>query len=83
MMLEDTSFLGKIAASSTTGSPPRPRCSHVVDEYVGAFSRMSDGYLRERATDVRDIGHRLLRNLLGVAEERARCRKRASWSPRS
>lgn len=30
-----------------------------------AFSRIEDGYLRERRTDVDDVGDRLLRNLLG------------------
>src|SRR5947199_6852312 len=29
---------------------------------------MSDGYLRDRAVDVKDVALRILRNLLGVAE---------------
>src|SRR4029079_7456527 len=32
------------------------------------FTAMSDEYLRERAADVRDVGLRLLRNLLGIDE---------------
>ena len=72
MMLEDESFLGKIEASSTTGSPPRPRSSSSSTSTSAPSRRMSDGYLRERAADVKDIGQRLLRNLLGVAERSAR-----------
>ncbi|MGH7821289.1 MAG: phosphoenolpyruvate-utilizing N-terminal domain-containing protein, partial [Candidatus Binatia bacterium] len=68
MMLEDKSFLEKIHAFIDEGFAAETALQLTVDEYVGAFSRMTDRYMRERATDVRDIGHRLLRNLLGVEE---------------
>ncbi len=44
--------------------------SEVLEELAGALSRSSDSYLRGRASDVRDVGKRVLRNLLGK-EERA------------
>lgn len=69
MMLEDKSFLEKIRTFIDDGFAAETALQFTVDEYVGAFGRMSDRYLRERATDVRDIGHRLLRNLLGVEEQ--------------
>jgi len=69
MMLEDKSFLDKVRGFLDDGFAAETALQFTVDEYVGAFARMSDRYLRERATDVRDIGHRLLRNLLGVAEQ--------------
>ncbi len=37
----------------------------VLEPVRQAFSRVEDGYLRERRTDVDDVGDRLLRNLLG------------------
>jgi phosphotransferase system enzyme I (PtsI) len=37
----------------------------VLEPVRQAFSRIEDGYLRERRTDVDDVGDRLLRNLLG------------------
>ncbi|HWU39546.1 MAG TPA: phosphoenolpyruvate-utilizing N-terminal domain-containing protein, partial [Candidatus Acidoferrum sp.] len=37
----------------------------VLDPVRQALSRIEDGYLRERRTDVDDVGDRLLRNLLG------------------
>ena len=69
MMLEDKSFLDKIHGFIDDGFAAETALQFTVDEYVGAFGRMTDRYLRERATDVRDIGHRLLRNLLGVVDE--------------
>ena len=37
----------------------------VLRKYIGAFQKMDDEYLRERITDIEDVGKRLLRNLLG------------------
>jgi len=37
----------------------------VLDPVRQALSRVEDGYLRERRTDVDDVGDRLVRNLLG------------------
>jgi phosphoenolpyruvate-protein phosphotransferase len=68
MMLEDKSFLDKIYAFIDEGLAAVTALQLTIDEYVGAFSRMTDRYLRDRATDIRDIGHRLLRNLLGLEE---------------
>jgi phosphotransferase system, enzyme I, PtsP len=68
MMLEDATFVRKIEERVRDGEAAETALKHVVAEYVEAFLTMSDGYLRERATDVRDIGQRLLRNLLGHEE---------------
>jgi len=37
----------------------------VLRRYITAFQKMDDEYLRERITDIEDVGKRLLRNLLG------------------
>lgn len=71
MMLEDATFIGKIEARIRDGSAAESALKHVVAEYVDAFLAMTDGYLRERAADVRDIGQHLLRNLLGAEEREA------------
>ncbi len=39
--------------------------SHVIQKYYNAFHAIDDEYLRERVADVRDIGRRVLHNLLG------------------
>ena len=41
--------------------------STVVDEMVDTLASLDDPYLRERAGDFRDIGNRLLKNVLGIA----------------
>lgn len=38
----------------------------VSNRYIDAFSRIDDEYLRERATDIRDVSRRLLHNLMGI-----------------
>lgn len=37
----------------------------VIKRYIKAFSKMDDEYLRERISDIDDVGKRMLRNLLG------------------
>jgi phosphotransferase system enzyme I (PtsP) len=68
MMLEDRTWSAKIEAEITAGYTAETALRHVVEEYLGAFVQMSDGYLRDRAIDVKDIGQRVLRNLLGLEE---------------
>ena len=40
--------------------------SQEVGEIVKAFARMNDSYLAERSKDLRDVGQRLLRNLMAT-----------------
>ena len=47
----------KSAAEATEG---------VIESFAAMFSAMDDLYMRERGADIRDIGDRLLRNLLGM-----------------
>jgi len=37
----------------------------VLQRYITAFSKMEDGYLKERISDINDVGKRILRHLLG------------------
>lgn len=39
--------------------------SEVLKKYIEVFSKIEDEYLKERATDINDVGKRILRNLLG------------------
>lgn len=38
---------------------------NVLKKYIRAFSKMEDGYLKERISDIDDVGKRVLRHLLG------------------
>ncbi len=41
----------------------------VLKKYIRIFSRIDDPYLRERLSDVEDVGRRILRNLRGIRRE--------------
>ena len=43
--------------------------SRVLDKIGRTFSHIEDSYLRERAQDFKDVGRRILKNLLGRKEE--------------
>ncbi|MFB6365129.1 phosphoenolpyruvate--protein phosphotransferase [Paenibacillus elgii] len=40
-----------------------------IDKFVGMFDLLDDGYMKERALDIKDVGNRLLKHLLGALEE--------------
>ena len=72
MMLEDRGFTSKVEAQINQGMAAEPALKHVVEEYIAAFEKMNEGYMRDRGVDMKDVGLRILRNLLGVPEpERA------------
>ena len=41
----------------------------VLRKYIKVFSEMDDEYLKERISDINDVGRRILRNLIGVKED--------------
>lgn len=41
----------------------------VLRRYIKAFSEMDDEYLKERISDINDVGRRILRNLIGAKED--------------
>ncbi len=43
--------------------------AEVLDKYVSALSEVKDEYLRDRISDITDVGKRILRNLAGVQEK--------------
>lgn len=38
----------------------------VIDGYIDIFSSMEDEYMRERAADIRDVGERIIKNILSI-----------------
>ena len=41
----------------------------VLRRYIKVFSEMDDEYLKERISDINDVGRRILRNLIGAKED--------------
>jgi phosphotransferase system enzyme I (PtsP) len=73
MALQDRSFKKKIIAHiKEEGSCAEYALKKAVLKYVEFFSGMEDPYLRERGSDIEDIGKRVLRNLLGYEGSKTR-----------
>lgn len=60
MMLENTALAGDVMQVIRTGQWAQGALRRVVSEHVQRFEHMDDDYLRERASDVKDLGRRLL-----------------------
>ncbi|MDD4457781.1 MAG: phosphoenolpyruvate--protein phosphotransferase [Syntrophotalea acetylenica] len=65
MILEDRAMHQRLMAEIDQGHGARYAVEKTIGNYVEAFEKMEDPYLRERAADMRDIGRRLLANLAG------------------
>jgi len=42
---------------------------NVLKKYIKVFSEMDDDYLKERISDINDVGRRVLKNLIGAKED--------------
>ncbi len=63
LILEDEEFVGRVRDAVTEGYAAESALFRVIDEISARFLAVADGYLRERAIDYRDVGHRVLRHL--------------------
>jgi phosphoenolpyruvate-protein phosphotransferase len=71
MMLEDPTLVDAIKMEiNEAGVNAEAAVKHVVGQWVERFESGDSDLMRLRAADVRDAGERVLRILLGVAEER-------------
>ena len=69
LVLEDQALIGEtIREFQATGRNIETCFNQVSQRYIKAFSEIADEYLRERASDLRDVAQRVLQNLLGQAE---------------
>ncbi len=70
MFLEDPELIG--AAQNAIRSE-KIRAEAAIDEvvamFVGIFESMDNDYMKERAADIKDVGARLIRNLLGIEDD--------------
>ena len=63
MMLDDSALGGEVAAVIRSGQWAQGALRQVVADHVARFEMMDDDYLRERASDIKDLGRRLLGHL--------------------
>ncbi|MBW8191762.1 phosphoenolpyruvate--protein phosphotransferase [Neiella marina] len=59
-MLDDASISGAVEQQIRENATAETALVRVAKEYIAQFAAMQDGYLRERASDVRDLAQRLL-----------------------
>lgn len=66
MLLDDPEFVGAIEGNIEKNMINAEKAlKDVVDMYMGIFAAMEDEYMKERAADIKDVGERILNNLLG------------------
>jgi len=63
LILEDEEFVARVRDTIAAGYAAESSLFRVIDELSAQMLAVADAYLRERATDFRDIGHRVLRHL--------------------
>ncbi len=62
-LLESDNFKDEIISKIKQGWNAESALKIVVDNYIVQFEALDDDYLRERASDIKDLGNRLLKNL--------------------
>jgi len=68
LMLQDQSFVTRIEEHIGDGLRVEAALQQTIEEFVAQFTELDDPYMKDRATDIKDIGQRVLRQLLGVGE---------------
>lgn len=70
LVLEDRTLLDEVIRLIQTQKVNAEYAFHsVAERYATTLAAIEDDYLRERATDMRDVTTRVLNNLLGLEEE--------------
>jgi len=70
LVLEDRTLLDEVVRMITEQKVNAEHAFHsVAERYAATLAAIEDDYLRERATDMRDVTTRVLNNLLGLQDE--------------
>jgi phosphoenolpyruvate-protein phosphotransferase len=68
LMLEDPELLAQVDEAIAEGASAERAWSISIQVTAGRLQALPDPYFQARAADIRDIGERVLRHLLGVVE---------------
>ncbi|SNB67941.1 phosphoenolpyruvate--protein phosphotransferase [Thermoflexus hugenholtzii] len=71
LMLQDPELLAQVEAALAEGASAEAAWSQAVEAFVAQLAALPDPYFQARAADVRDVGNRVLRHLMGAPEEPA------------
>ena len=67
-ILEDKGFLQNVTEAINSACNARDALRFVLENYRTTFEQIEDPYLRERGTDIADVGQRVMERLLGVRD---------------
>jgi phosphotransferase system enzyme I (PtsP) len=70
-LLDNSSLQQEIINKIQLGWLAESALKLVIERYVAQFDALNDEYIRERATDIRDLGNRILFNLQQIKQETA------------
>ncbi|MCC7300071.1 MAG: phosphoenolpyruvate--protein phosphotransferase, partial [Verrucomicrobia bacterium] len=65
LILADDEFSGEIRRQIEHGIPPAKAIAELVNRYIQIFSTSPNPRLQEKVHDLKDLGHRMLENLIG------------------
>jgi phosphoenolpyruvate-protein phosphotransferase (PTS system enzyme I) len=65
LVLEDPLLIDEVVKMIKDGSNVEMAFESISNRYAKTLSMVSDDYLKERAADIKDVAHRVLRNLQG------------------
>ncbi|WP_448605324.1 phosphoenolpyruvate--protein phosphotransferase [Thermoflexus hugenholtzii] len=69
LMLQDPELLAQVEAALAEGASAEAAWSQAVEAFAARLAALPDPYFQARAADVRDVGNRVLRHLMGAPEE--------------
>lgn len=68
-ILDDPIFMNEIQTMIQRQSKSAEAAvKEVIDKFVNMFDLLDDDYMKERALDIKDVGNRLLKHLLGATD---------------
>jgi len=70
LMLNDSAFTGRMAQHIKDGNSPYQAVVRVMNHYTNYFIHSENPRLKEKVQDIKDLGHRILRNLLIKSDSR-------------
>lgn len=68
LVLQDPEYIGAIEALIQEGSGAAQAIEVVQNQFMTLFLALDDEYMKERAADVKDVSHRLMRKVTGTNE---------------
>ncbi|MFZ7132995.1 MAG: phosphoenolpyruvate--protein phosphotransferase [Eubacteriales bacterium] len=70
MVLDDPEYIGQVRELLNNEKITADNAvKQVTDQFVSIFECMEDEYLKERAADIKDVGGRIIRNILGITSQ--------------